>query len=102
MVQRTSQADGYTRGAFNALLTDEDSSDDEDDCPAMPPPASPTLPGQLFFILSPPAKALPVFRRQVSLSCPPLPLYPLTLTPNPPQEGDGGGGRERPGWGGGT
>jgi len=100
-------------GAFNALLTDEDSSDDDedssdddDDGPALTPTESPILPDDFFSIRSPPAKALAIFPRQVRqvrLSCPPLPLPPLNQTPNPPpkrvrtpQEGDGGGGRERP------
>ena len=69
--------------------------------PHHPPPQA-----TIFSILSPPAKALAVFRpqvRQVRLSCPPLPPHPFNPTPNPPpkrvrtpQEGYGGGGRERP------
>ena len=65
-------------------------------------------PSQICFLKAvPPAEALAVFfgrgRPQVRLSCPPLPLPPLNPIPNPPpkrvrtpQEGDGGGGRERP------
>ena len=62
---------------------------------------------KIFAKAVPPAEALAVFfgrgRPQVRLSCPPLPLPPLNPIPNPPpkrvrtpQEGDGGGGRERP------
>ena len=75
-------------------------------------PSSPRLPcprpsQKMVLKAVPPAEALAVFFGrgcpQVRLSCPPLPLPPLNPIPNPPpkrvrtpQEGDGGGGRERP------
>ena len=57
-------------GAFNALLTDEDSSDDDEDSsddddngPAMTPTASPTLPGpsfdEIFFFDTEPPRESP-------------------------------------------
>ena len=44
-------------GAFNALLTDEDSSDDDDDGPALTPTESPTLPDEFFFNTEPPRES---------------------------------------------